>query len=194
MDTILAHLDAIAREIAKANAGLEKLGSDMSTLLERLDRVESRRNSRDSTSETLPQAINPPRPPPNDIDISQATKCPPTRDLYRSIPPPFDQVQQKGLGSQISSVQAPQPKLHFTKSTLSTETPFHQSRHVHVEENGRKEHDGYGVYDDACMMVGDLFLMRLKTRLKMERKPRFKMKMLAKTCVNVLRAVLSGLF
>jgi len=36
------------------------------------------------------------------------------------------------------------------------------------------------------MMVGDLFKMRVKTRLKMERKPRFKMKMLAETCVNVL--------
>ncbi|PHT52090.1 hypothetical protein CQW23_06552 [Capsicum baccatum] len=152
MDTILAHLDAIAREIAKANAGLDKLGSDMYTILERLDRVESRRNSHDSDSETLPQAINPPRPPPNDVDISQATKFPPTRGLLRSIPPPFDQVQQKVLGSQISPVQAPQPKLHFTKSVLSTETPLYQRRHVYVEENGRKEHNGYGVYADACMM------------------------------------------
>ncbi|PHT95258.1 hypothetical protein T459_03140 [Capsicum annuum] len=40
MDTILAHLDLIALEIAKANTGLDKLGSDMSTILERLDRVE----------------------------------------------------------------------------------------------------------------------------------------------------------
>ncbi|PHU20084.1 hypothetical protein BC332_11235 [Capsicum chinense] len=70
MATILAYLDAIARELAKANAGLEILGSDMSTTLERLDRVESHRNSRVSTSETIPQTINPPRPPPNDIDIS----------------------------------------------------------------------------------------------------------------------------
>ncbi|KAF3654057.1 hypothetical protein FXO38_15320 [Capsicum annuum] len=37
MDTILAHLDASAREIAKANAVLDKLGLDMSTILERLD-------------------------------------------------------------------------------------------------------------------------------------------------------------
>ncbi|KAF3644992.1 putative ATP synthase subunit b', chloroplastic-like [Capsicum annuum] len=37
MDTILANLDGIAQEIAKANAGLDKLGSDMSTILERLE-------------------------------------------------------------------------------------------------------------------------------------------------------------
>ncbi|KAM3216890.1 hypothetical protein P3L10_026332 [Capsicum annuum] len=85
MDTILAYIDAITREIAKANVGLDKLGSDMSTILERLDRVESRRNSHVSTPEALPQKINPPRPPLNDIDISQANKCPQTRDLNESL-------------------------------------------------------------------------------------------------------------
>ena len=69
MDTILAHLNAIAREIAKANLGLEKLGSDISVIPERVDRVKSRRNSHVSTSETLPPTINSRRPPPNDIDI-----------------------------------------------------------------------------------------------------------------------------
>ncbi|KAF3612601.1 hypothetical protein FXO38_36765 [Capsicum annuum] len=92
MDTILDHVDAIAREMAKANTDLKKLGSDMSTILERFDRVESRRNSHVSTSETLPQIINPPKPLLNDVDISQATKCPPTRDLSRPLLPQFDQV------------------------------------------------------------------------------------------------------
>lgn len=59
----------------------------MSTILEKFDRVESRRNSHVSTFETLPQSINPPRPPPNDIDISHATKCPPTQDLSRLLLP-----------------------------------------------------------------------------------------------------------
>ncbi|PHT47588.1 hypothetical protein CQW23_11796 [Capsicum baccatum] len=63
MEAILAHLDAISQDMAKANAGLEKISSDMSTILERLEQVESRRNSRVSTPETLPQTINPPRPP-----------------------------------------------------------------------------------------------------------------------------------
>ncbi|KAF3675854.1 hypothetical protein FXO38_04594 [Capsicum annuum] len=107
MDTILSHLDAIAREIAKANAGLDKLGSDMSTILERLDRVESRRNSHVSTPEVLPQTINPPRPPLNDIDINQDNKCPQARDLNELLLPQFDQVQQEGLGSQFSPIQAP---------------------------------------------------------------------------------------
>ncbi|KAF3681969.1 hypothetical protein FXO37_02593 [Capsicum annuum] len=107
MDTILSHLDAIAREIAKANAGLDKLGSDMSTILERLDRVESRRNSHVSTPEVLPQTINPPRPPLNDIDINQDNKCPQARDLNELLLPQFDQVQQEGLGRQFSPIQAP---------------------------------------------------------------------------------------
>ncbi|PHU21193.1 Pre-mRNA-processing factor 19 -like protein 1 [Capsicum chinense] len=72
----------------------------MSTILERLDRVESRRNFHVSTPETLPQMVNPPRPPPNDIDISQAIKYPQTRDLNKSLPPQFDQVQQEGLGNE----------------------------------------------------------------------------------------------
>ncbi|KAF3649179.1 putative defensin-like protein-like [Capsicum annuum] len=118
------------KKIPKENAGLDKLGLDMSTILERLDRVKSQRNSRDSTSEVLPQVINPPIPPPNDIDISHATKCPPTRDLHRPIPPLFDQVQQKDLEAKSlpsklhnrSSTlpnQSSQLKLHFTKADMS---------------------------------------------------------------------------
>ncbi|KAF3661798.1 hypothetical protein FXO38_11511 [Capsicum annuum] len=146
--------------------------------------------------------INPPRPPPSDIDISQATKCPPTRDLNRSLPSQFDQVQQEELGSQFSPIQSLQPKLHITKTILSTKTPLPQNRYVHVKEHSRKEHEGHRVYNDAYMMEGklrgrrrepqgtlhqerswDVLWMRLKTRLKMERKSRFKMKMLAEPCV-----------
>ncbi|KAF3634389.1 hypothetical protein FXO37_26512 [Capsicum annuum] len=53
---------------------------------------------------------------------------------------------------------------------------------VITEEKGRKEHEGYEVYDNSCMVVGDLNRMRLKVKIKMERKPRFKMKMSAETC------------
>ena len=134
MDTIFAQLDAISREIAKVNVGLEKLGSDISTILGRVDRVESRRNSHVSTPKALPETINPPRPPLNDIDISQANKCPQIRDLNESLPPQFDQVQQEELGSQSPLIQAPQLKLHITKITSSTETPLSQNRYVHIEE------------------------------------------------------------
>ncbi len=54
MLTILAHLGAISRDMARTNVGLEKFGSDISTILERLDRVESQRNSRVSTPKILP--------------------------------------------------------------------------------------------------------------------------------------------
>ena len=200
---ILALLDAMSRDLARANVGLAKIGLYEVSISERLDRMESRRNSRTFTPDTLLPMTNPPRPSPN--AASQAPNSPQNRDITRPISPQFDQVQQ-GLGRQmptlkpkppiqdpltqrrqlsliqIPSVQAPQLKLRFTKPTLLTETPLYQNQNVHVEENGRKEHEGYGVYDNICMIVEDLNRMRLKVKLKMERKPRFKMKMSDEMC------------
>ncbi|KAF3675340.1 putative CLAVATA3/ESR (CLE)-related protein 25-like [Capsicum annuum] len=100
----------------------------------------------------------------------------------RSLLSQVDQVPQEGLGGPFPPIQAPQPKLHITKISPSTETPLPQNRYVHIEEYERKGHEVYGVYDDSYMMKGDSSRIRLKPSLKIERKLRFKMKMLAETC------------
>ncbi|KAF3614034.1 hypothetical protein FXO38_35912 [Capsicum annuum] len=103
-------------------------------------------NSRASTSKTLHSTINPPRPPQN--AISQVSNYPQNRDLSKPPPPQIDQFQQEELRSQMlplksnSPIQAPQPKLHFTKSILSTVAPLPQSQHIHVEEYGREGREG----------------------------------------------------
>ncbi|PHU26175.1 hypothetical protein BC332_04507 [Capsicum chinense] len=201
--TILSLLDTMSRDLARANAGLEKTGSYVVTMSESLNRMEIRRNSRTFTPDTLLIMNNPPRPLPN--AASQAPNSPQNRDITRPISLQFDQVQQ-GLGRQMPTlksnspiqdplnqrhqlspiqipfVQAPQPKLRFTKQTLLTEAPCYQNQYVHVEENDRKEHEGYRVYENVFMMVGDLNWIRLKVNLKIERRPRFKMKMSAEMC------------
>ncbi|KAF3635714.1 putative Bifunctional inhibitor/lipid-transfer protein/seed storage 2S albumin superfamily protein [Capsicum annuum] len=158
METILALLDALSRDLARANVGLENIHSDVVTMSERLDRMERRRNSRAFTPETLPSKANPPSSPQN--VISQATNYPQNREQGRPLPPLVDQVQQ-GLVSQFPPIQAPLPKLHitktvhFTKSILSIETPLYQSLHIQEEEHGREGHEGYGGCDNAYMMEGD---------------------------------------
>ncbi|PHT97578.1 hypothetical protein BC332_33499 [Capsicum chinense] len=74
MESILALLDALSRDLARANSGLEKIDSDVITMSERLDRMESRRNSCAFTPETLLPMTNPPRPPHN--ATSQAPNSP----------------------------------------------------------------------------------------------------------------------
>ncbi|KAF3666405.1 putative LRR receptor-like serine/threonine-protein kinase-like [Capsicum annuum] len=149
METILALLDALSQDLARANVGLEKIDSDVVTMSERLDQIESRRNSRAFTPETLLPMTNPPRTQHN--ATSQAPNNPQNREQDRPLPPQVDQFQQGGLGSQFSPIQAPQSKLHVTKSSLSTETSLSQNRHIQEEEHGRERHGGYGVYDDAYM-------------------------------------------
>ncbi|KAF3636703.1 hypothetical protein FXO37_25335 [Capsicum annuum] len=96
--TILALIDAMSRDLARANASLEKIGSYVVTMSERLDRMESRKNSRAFTLDTLLPMTNPPRPSPN--AASQAPNSPQNRDVTKPISPQFDQVQQ-GPGCQM---------------------------------------------------------------------------------------------
>ncbi|KAF3659019.1 putative replication protein A 70 kDa DNA-binding subunit C-like [Capsicum annuum] len=65
METIFALLDALSRDLARANAGLEKIYSNVVTMSERLDLMESRRNFRAFTPKTLLPMTNPPRLPHN---------------------------------------------------------------------------------------------------------------------------------
>ncbi|KAM3377210.1 hypothetical protein P3S68_009623 [Capsicum galapagoense] len=104
MEAILAFLDAFSRDLAWANAGLEKINSNVVTMSERLDRMESRRNSRAFTLETLLPMTNPPRPPHN--ATSQAPNSPQNQEQDRPLPPKVDQVQKRGLGSQFPPIQA----------------------------------------------------------------------------------------
>ncbi|XP_047255681.1 uncharacterized protein LOC124888696 [Capsicum annuum] len=192
METILALLDDLSRDLARANADLEKFDSDVVTMSERLDQMESRRNSRAFTPETLLPMTNPPRPPHN--ATSQAPNSLQNREQDGPLPPQVDQVQQGGLGSQFPPIQAPQPKLHITKSSLSTESSLSQNRHIQEEEHGRERHEGYGVYDDAYMIEGDLSRMRLKANLKRERMPRVKMKMLDPRLFVIMLSGLASLW
>ncbi|KAF3633618.1 hypothetical protein FXO38_25476 [Capsicum annuum] len=65
---ILALLDAMSRDLARANVGLAKIGLYEVSISERLDRMESRRNSRAFTPDTLLSMTNPQRPSPNDVN------------------------------------------------------------------------------------------------------------------------------
>jgi len=126
METILAILDALSQDLARENVGIKKIDSDMVNMHERLDRMESRRNSRTFTPETLLPMTNPPRQPHN--TTSQAPNSPQNREQDRPLPPQVDQVQLGGLGGKFSPIQAPQPKLHVTKSSLSIKTSLSKNR------------------------------------------------------------------
>ncbi|PHT28159.1 hypothetical protein CQW23_32240 [Capsicum baccatum] len=106
INLILARLDSMSRDLARANAGLEKIGSYVVTMSEWLDRMESRWNSRALTPDTLLPMTNPPRPSPS--SASQAPTSPQNRDITRSISPQFVQVQQ-GLGRQMPTLKPNTP-------------------------------------------------------------------------------------
>ncbi|KAF3652832.1 hypothetical protein FXO38_15909 [Capsicum annuum] len=114
---------------------------------------------------------NPPRPPHN--ATSQDPNSPQTEKKIDHFPRKLIKSNKEDLEANFLS-----SKLHVTKLILLTETSLSKNRHIQEEEHGRERHEGYGVYDDAYMIEGDLSRMRSKANLKRERKPMVKMKML----------------
>ncbi|PHT73729.1 hypothetical protein T459_24514 [Capsicum annuum] len=100
---ILALLDAMSRDLARANVGLAKIGLYEVSISERLDRMESRRNSRAFTPDTLLSMTNPQRPSPNDI---LADKSPELLEFSKDLSSlePASKIQLKFLAKEMQYI------------------------------------------------------------------------------------------
>lgn len=161
INLILARPETMSRDVARLNVGLEKLDTDVASMSGRLEHVESQRSwpstpqniSPTNTPETLHQMQYTP------IAINQTNLYSRSREQDRPSHPPFHQVQQEGLGTQIPSPN-PNPPIqtlldqrpHYPNLIPPLQAPLNPNKPIHVEGYGRGgQHDGYGPYDDVYL-------------------------------------------
>ncbi|KAF3659644.1 hypothetical protein FXO37_13879 [Capsicum annuum] len=164
--------EILTSKLIRDNAGLEKIDSDVVTVSEWLDRIESQRNSRSFTPETLLPMNNPPRPLHN--ATSQAPNSSQNREQDRPLPPQVDQVQQGGLGIQFPPIQAPQANLDVTKSSFSTKTSHSKNRTSKKRNMSWLDVDGVVVSLDKVVVVLLTFITTFtlaKTEIQHQKEP-----------------------